>query len=98
MIILDFNGKPILRAVAFDVETTGLSPELGDRVIEVGAVALKQDKIVDEFHSLVSVNVVQGALRRTARSAPPGFGRCEDCCCYLGQTSCSEEKQPSFCG
>ncbi len=56
MIILDSNGKPILRTVVFDVETTGLSPELGDRVIEVGAVALSQYKIVDEFHSLIFVD------------------------------------------
>ncbi len=55
MIILDYNRKPILRTVAIDVETTGLSPELGDRVIEVGAVALEHDKIVDEFYSLVAV-------------------------------------------
>jgi DNA polymerase-3 subunit epsilon len=38
-----------------DVETTGLSPAHGDRVIEVGAVAVERRAIVDEFHSLVSV-------------------------------------------
>lgn len=56
MIILDSNGKHILRTVVFDVETTGLSLEFGDRVIEVGAVALEHDKIVDAFHSLVDVD------------------------------------------
>src|SRR5271169_1516513 len=56
MIILDSNGMRIRRTVVFDVETTGLSPEAGDRVIELGAVALKEKIIVDEFHSLISVD------------------------------------------
>ena len=66
MIVLDSNGKPIHRTVVFDVETTGLSPESGDRVIEVGAVALEQEKIVDEFHSLVyterTINLAAGRV------------------------------------
>jgi DNA polymerase-3 subunit epsilon len=55
MIILDSNGKRIKRNVVFDVETTGLSLEHGDRVIEIGAVALDGTEIIDEFHSLISV-------------------------------------------
>jgi len=54
MIILDSNGKPYKRTVIFDVETTGLSPEQGDRVIEIGAVALDGKTIIDEFHSLIN--------------------------------------------
>jgi len=56
MVILDSNGKRIQRTVVFDVETTGLSPRLGDRIIEIGAVALEGKTIVDEFHSLISVD------------------------------------------
>ena len=56
MVILDLNGICIERTVVFDVETTGLSPRLGDRVIEIGAVALNGEKIVDEFHSLIRVD------------------------------------------
>ncbi len=41
--------------VAFDVETTGLSASRGDRIIEIGAVALEGGKIIDEFHSLINV-------------------------------------------
>lgn len=37
-----------------DVETTGLSPAHGHRVIEIGAVAIENCKIVEEFHSLIS--------------------------------------------
>lgn len=43
------------RFIAFDVETTGLSPSRGDRIIEIGAVALEGERISEEFHSLISV-------------------------------------------
>ena len=42
------------RYVAFDVETTGLSPKNGDRVIEIGAVAIENQSIVAEFSSLIN--------------------------------------------
>src|SRR3990172_226100 len=42
------------RYVMIDVETTGLSSIRGDRVIEIGAVALEGDRVRDEFHSLVN--------------------------------------------
>lgn len=41
------------RIIAIDVETTGLSPTHGHRVIEIGAVAIQDRRIVEEFHSLV---------------------------------------------
>ena len=56
MIMLDSNGIPINRTIVFDVETTGLAPEQGDRVIEIGAVALDGETIVDEFHSLIDTD------------------------------------------
>jgi DNA polymerase-3 subunit epsilon len=43
------------RQVVIDVETTGLSPRQGHRVIEIGAVALNSGSIIDEFHSLLCV-------------------------------------------
>ena len=39
--------------VIFDVETTGLSPSMGDRIIEIAALRMKNGKAVDQFHSLV---------------------------------------------
>ncbi len=42
------------RTVVLDFETTGLSANNGDRVIEVGAVALAGGKIVDSFQSLMN--------------------------------------------
>ena len=44
------------RYVALDVETTGLSARNGDRVIEIGAVAIEGQSIVDEFSSLIDVD------------------------------------------
>jgi len=41
------------RYIALDVETTGLSPKNGDRVIEIGAVAIENQSIVAEFSSLI---------------------------------------------
>lgn len=43
------------RFIAIDVETTGLSPTRGDRVIELGAVVCNGDTICEEFHSLICV-------------------------------------------
>lgn len=51
------------RFVVIDVETTGLSPWRGHRVIEIGAVAVEAGKIADEFHRLICTG------RRVPRSA-----------------------------
>lgn len=40
--------------VVFDVETTGLSPIDGDRIIEIAAMKIKNGKTVDKFYSLVN--------------------------------------------
>lgn len=40
--------------VVLDFETTGLYPDNGDRVIEIGAVLLRDQEIVDQFQSLVN--------------------------------------------
>ena len=43
--------------IVFDIETTGLSPHQGHRIIELGAVKLSAGQIVDEFHSLIDAGV-----------------------------------------
>lgn len=40
--------------VVIDFETTGLSPNLGERTIEVGAVLVSGNQIVDRFQSLMN--------------------------------------------
>ena len=48
--------KSTNRYVALDVETTGFSPQNGDRVIEIGAVAIEGQSIVAEFSSLIDID------------------------------------------
>jgi DNA polymerase III epsilon subunit len=43
--------------VVLDFETTGLSPDCGDRVIEVGAVLIRNNEIVDRFQSLLNPGI-----------------------------------------
>jgi DNA polymerase III epsilon subunit family exonuclease len=40
--------------VIFDVETTGLSPQAGDRVVEIAALKIKNFKPIDEFQTLIN--------------------------------------------
>jgi len=39
--------------VILDFETTGLSPNLGDRAIEIGAVKLENGKVTEQFQELM---------------------------------------------
>ncbi len=38
----------------FDVETTGLFPQMGDRICEIAALKIKQGQVIDQFYSLVN--------------------------------------------
>lgn len=48
---MNING---LEIVVFDVETTGLSPIDGDRIIEIAAMKVKDFKVTDQFYSLIN--------------------------------------------
>ena len=43
--------------VVLDFETTGLSPNYGDRAIEIGAVLIRNNEIVDRFQSLMNPRI-----------------------------------------
>ncbi len=43
------------RSIVIDLETTGFSPQRGDRVIEIGAVVVERGELVDEFQTLIQV-------------------------------------------
>lgn len=79
MVIIDSKGKRGYRHVVFDLETTGLSPSIGDRVIEIGAVAIEGKSIVGEFQSLINVSqpihpmaqMVHGISKEMLKGQPP---------------------------
>src|SRR4030067_2838174 len=46
----------MLRYVVFDVKTTGLRLWRNDRIIEIGAVAVIGEDMVEEFHTLIDAD------------------------------------------
>jgi DNA polymerase III subunit epsilon len=68
-----------VRAIILDFETTGLSPNCGDRTIEVGAVVVEDGAIVDRFQSLMNpgrrvsrfIEDYTGITNTMLSSAPP---------------------------
>lgn len=65
--------------VVLDFETTGLSPDSGDRIIEVGAVLVSGNKITDSFQSLMNpgmrvsgfIEQYTGITNQMLEGAPP---------------------------
>ncbi len=70
------NSEPV---IVLDFETTGLYPANGDRAIEIGAVLLREQKIVDRFQSLVNpgflvsreIETMTGITNAKLSEAPP---------------------------
>ena len=62
-----------------DFETTGLSPDYGDRATEIAAVLLKDGKVIDRYQSLMNAGVriprfiteLTGITDAMVRAAPP---------------------------
>lgn len=67
------------RFAIVDFETTGLSPSNGDRIIEVGAVIVESNRIVDQFQTLVNagrtvsfrIEGLTGITNQMVAKAPP---------------------------
>jgi len=65
--------------IIFDFETTGLSPQLGDRPIEIGAVLIEDTKVTHRFQSLMNpgftvssfIESYTGIGNDMVQSAPP---------------------------
>ena len=65
--------------IVLDFETTGLSPNRGDRAIEIGAVKLMNGEIVDQFQQLMNpgfrvshfIEGYTGIKNSMLRTAPP---------------------------
>ncbi len=54
---LDPQNRPAASLVVFDFETTGLSPDMGDRAIEIGAVLIENGRITDRFQRLMNPGI-----------------------------------------
>ena len=67
------------RVVVLDFETTGLSPDQGDRAIEIGAVRIEDGVITDRFQQLMNpgtlissfIESYTGISNEMLHSAPP---------------------------
>ncbi|MBB3120017.1 3'-5' exonuclease [Pseudoduganella violacea] len=65
--------------VMLDFETTGLSPDMGDRITEVAALRIAEGRVVERYVSLVNCNVripsfitgLTGITQQMVDSAPP---------------------------
>ena len=62
-----------MRQIVLDTETTGLEPELGHRIIEIGCVEILNRRVTGRtFHRYLNPerDIDQGAMAFTASSAP----------------------------
>ncbi len=65
--------------VVLDFETTGLSPDRGDRAIEIGAVLIEDGKVIDRFQQLMYpgrrvsafIESYTGISNKMLQAAPP---------------------------
>lgn len=53
----ELNLRPADTLIVFDFETTGLSPDMGDRSIEIGAVLIEQGQITERFQQLMNPSI-----------------------------------------
>ena len=53
----ELHSRPANTLIVFDFETTGLSPDMGDRSIEIGAVLIENGRITQRFQQLMNPSV-----------------------------------------
>lgn len=78
--------------VVLDFETTGLSPDQGDRAIEIGAVLIEQGKVTDRFQQLMNpgfrissfIEDYTGISNKMLRTAPPCTEVMASFCDFIG--------------
>lgn len=79
--------NPLSNHVVLDIETTGLYPQRGARIVEIGAVAIENGLCVGEFESLIDCG------KQIPRRAQQVHGICPEM--LIGQPP-PEEVLPSF--
>jgi DNA polymerase-3 subunit epsilon len=81
--------------VILDFETTGLKPEQGDRITEVGLVRVEEGRITDRYQSLVNCGVripafitsYTGISQRMVDEAPPVADVMREVTAFIGESS-----------
>lgn len=79
--------------IVLDFETTGLSPRRGDRAIEIGAVRIEDNRIVERFQSLINPGVritpfiqeLTGITNAMLADAPEGGEVMAAFCDFVGE-------------
>ena len=74
-----YKQKRADTVIVLDFETTGLSPDRGDRAIEIGAIRIEQGRITDHFQSLMNpskrintfIEDYTGITNTMLKEAPP---------------------------
>ncbi len=82
------------RAAVLDFETTGLSPDLGDRGTEIAIVIVEAGRVVDRYASLMNAGVAipafitefTGITNAMVRAAPPAATVMVDVHKFVGTT------------
>ncbi|TPH18030.1 3'-5' exonuclease [Litorilituus lipolyticus] len=78
--------------IVLDFETSGLSPDNGDRAIEIGAVKIENGKITEKFQSLMNpgfrinnfIENYTGITNHMLQSAPPCHEVMNDFADFIG--------------
>jgi DNA polymerase-3 subunit epsilon len=81
--------------IVLDFETTGMSPDYGDRAIEVGAVKLEQGEVVDRFQRLMNpgmrvsgfIEDFTGITNAMLKKAPPCGEVMDEFACFIGNSN-----------
>ena len=77
--MIDHKNISADTVIVLDFETTGMSPDHGDRAIEIGAVKLEQGEVVDRFQCLMNpgmrvngfIEDFTGITNTLLKQAPP---------------------------
>jgi len=81
--------------VILDFETTGLHPERGDRITEIGLVRIESGRITDRYSSLAnagtrlsaSIQAYTGITQRMVDEAPPVEDVLREAISFIGEAS-----------
>jgi DNA polymerase-3 subunit epsilon len=79
MVMIKYSNTNADTVIIVDFETTGMSPDHGDRAIEVGAVKLDKGEVVDRFQYLMNPGIringfiedFTGITNAMLKKAPP---------------------------